>query len=851
MNKEKLNFRIQNIGQNERGNIIFTYRTEDEPDKLKIHTDESFEPYFFAEDDHDFYDGFKEAKGQRLVSRHEETDYVGFGNRAPKLRKIFCNRSFDVGKAREYFRKSYEADVLFVNRYLVDNFYNREFADLEPRIQFIDIEVLVGDDNSFPDYRNPIKEIPEIGVYDSYLDQHYTFLWPPEGARPQKRTVYKLKDNHTLIMYPSEEDLLRDYIKFCQKNYPDILTGWNVYFDLRYTVKRIELLLGERFAKKLSPFNKYYFDQYGGFNYGKGEDLKIRGTSIVDYIELYKAYQTSVKEAYSLDYIAQEELGMGKLDWKEKYDTLDEVYYKGLDDYIEYNYWDVELVRLLNEKLQFIKNLNAITSLCLCPKEDYLTTTRLVDGLLIQKAKARKMALPTSQKHVKTDRIEGAFVKAPQAGRFSWVTSFDLDSLYPNLISTLNISPETKYSEENGNTDRPEDDFVTAGNNIRFVKRKHQEGFLSEICKNLLAERKVFKDKMLEAKGAGKDALERRYYYTQYALKVLANSIYGVMSTERFRFYDKQMAEAITISGQVTIRYIADKTNMVLSSKILKEKKVTDFCVASDTDSIYVNMGSVMDKFDDWHSHSMEEKITKIEKIGNWVKDIINKSIIPSLCVNKFGIAADEEHALNIKLEVISDAALFLTKKRYILRMVYDDGVRMPQKAKYVGVEIKRSDTSKLSKALQKEVIGSILDGADNAEVNKIVSRYQKEFKNSPLEDVAFPIGVSKPIVKYDTKPVHIKGAIIYNKYFAKNTNEEITFGTKIKYVFVSDRFPIDPIEERTQVVSFPEQCPIDRQHIDWDRMETRIIKKKLEGIYDVLGWAMPGERRQASIFDF
>ena len=372
---------------------------------------------------------------------------------------------------------------------------------------------------------------------------------------------------------------------------PDIVTGWNIEtFDIPYLVNRIRKILGETFVKNLSPFG-ILVEGSVPFNGREQQVYYPAGISILDYLQLYKKFSYTPQESYKLDYIASQELNEKKLDYSE-YSSLNELYIKNPQKYIEYNVKDVLLVERLEDKLGLIELVVTIAYDARVNYNDAFITVKLWDVIIHNHLLNNKgVVVPQYKRESKGNSISGGYVKDPQIGRHNWTVSFDLTSLYPHLIIGFNISPETyrgsyeiPTSKENyidlilsGYMDniRPEllkNNFTMSGLGCFFTR--DFRGFLPELMKKLFEERKIYKKKMLDAKkamekakaeGKSKEAiyelekLAAKYKNLQQARKINLNGAYGALSNPYFRWFDDILAESVTMSGQLSIRWIEKK----------------------------------------------------------------------------------------------------------------------------------------------------------------------------------------------------------------------------------------------------------------------------------------------------
>ena len=417
------------------------------------------------------------------------------------------------------------------------------------------------------------------------------------------------KSNVTYIKCQNEKHLLLEFLKFWCKNHPDIVTGWNVkFFDIPYLMNRMRFIFDNDTINKMSPWNYVNADriQLGQKNQ---QYWNILGVSVLDYFDLYKKFTYVRQESYKLNYIAKVELGEQKID--NPYETFKDFYTKDYQRFVEYNIQDVELVDRLEDKMKLIE-------LCLTMAYDYkvnytdvYSQVRCWDTLIYNHLRKKNIVIPPREEHQKDTQYEGAYVKDPQLGLHNWIVSFDLNSLYPHLIMQYNISPETfvgvepkAVGVENFLTEKlnlkwaKEKDVAIAPNGAMFKRNK--QGFLPELMEKMYGDRVIFKQKAIEAKKEFQKTKDPIYsneiarcHNIQMAKKISLNSAYGAIGNQYFRYFDVKQAEAITLGGQLAIRWVERDVNAFMN-KILNTNNV-NYIVASDTDSIYLKLDKLVE----------------------------------------------------------------------------------------------------------------------------------------------------------------------------------------------------------------------------------------------------------------
>ena len=708
--------------------------------------------------------------------------------------------------------------------------YDRRLID----IASLDIETSFGD--GFPEIDNPINEILTI-AYKSSKDDTYR-VW---GIKPYDEAITQLK--HLKIEYrqfTDEKSMLEAFIEYwaSPENTPDVITGWNTrFFDIPYMISRMAFLLGEDVVRNFSPWRKI-----------ERRDIRVQGTvrttfdivgiQHLDYMELFKkfAYTYGNQESYSLNHISSVVLGEKKLDYSE-IGSLRDLYDADFQMFVDYNIKDVELIERMEEKLGLITLVMTMAYLGGVNYQDTLGTCAIWDSIIFRRLARSKIAVLPSEEKM-TEAFPGGYVKKPQVGMHNWVMSFDLNSLYPSLIIQYNMSPETLLT-------MPGAEGATASNGAVFSKSK--KGIIPEIVEELYAKRVTVKQEMLQAKTkletiskkkrteySSTSAQVARLETLQTAVKILLNSLYGAMGNKYFRYFDLRIASAITLTGQAVIKHGEKSVNEFLDKFIGEEK---DRVIAMDTDSLYIGVEDVINKF------KPNDPISFLDEFGS-------KALEPML-EKAFGEFAEKSNAYTnrmvMKREAIADRGIWTAKKRYILNVHNNEGVQYAEpKIKIMGIEAIKSSTPQICRDAMRNMFKIIVTG-DEEKTQEAVKMFKAHFKSLPPDDIAFPRGVtdiskwsSRSTVYKKGTPIHVRGSLLYNKRMRslglEKQYEVIQNGDKIKFIYL-----MVPNVIQENIISFPGHLPEElelHKYINHDLQFKKTFLDPISIILDAIGWS-------------
>ena len=770
-----------------------------------------------------------------------------------------------VRDCREFYKKYEGVDGFsvygndrYIYQYISEKYPQDEIKFDISQIKLVTLDIEVSSEQGFPDVESCQEEILAITIQD-YTTKEIT-TW---GVKPFNNK----QKNVTYHYCPSEYQLLSSFIEYWMVDVPDVVTGWNIqFYDIPYICKRLNRVLGEKLMKRFSNWG--LVSQGEVFKNGRKHTIfDIGGLTQLDYLDLYRKFTYKAQESYRLDYIAEVELGQKKLDHSE-FDTFKDFYTKGWQKFIEYNIVDVELVDRLEDKMKLIELALTMAYDAKVNYNDVFYQVRMWDNIIYNYLKKTNVVIPPKVDANKDEKYAGAYVKEPIPGKYDWVVSFDLNSLYPHLIMQYNISPETllderhptatvdRILEEEINFELFKDNAVCANG---AMYRKDVRGFLPELMEKMYGDRVIFKKKMLAAKQQYEKtptkALEKeiaRCNNIQMAKKISLNSAYGAIGNQYFRYYKLANAEAITLSGQVSIRWIEGKMNGYLN-KLLQTEEV-DYVIASDTDSIYLDMGPLVTKFFGSKSSDKAKIVSILDKI---CEDKLEPFIEQSYQDLADYVSAYEQK-MQMKRENIADRGIWTAKKRYILNVWNSEGVQYSEpKLKVMGIESVKSSTPAPCRKMLKDAFKLLMTGTED-DVIDFIEKSRKEFKTLPPEQVSFPRSASD-VEKYKSHssiyakgtPIHIRGALLFNHYIKQNKLDNkyslIQNGEKIKFCYLKK-----PNTLHENVISFiqefPKELDIDK-YVDYDLQFEKSFLEPLKAILDSIGWNIEKQNTLESFF--
>jgi DNA polymerase elongation subunit (family B) len=764
--------------------------------------------------------------------------------------------------------KLYESDVNEMTRFLIDEYGDSDEVSDGHVIMTFDIEVEMN--SGLPDTDKAENTITSVAFHDSATNDYYAYVLS-EGEEINK-TIKGAK----VRSFKTEEDMLVAFVNAWEEISPSIITGWNIdFFDVTYLYNRLKRVLGTKQANRLSPIGKVHWNKYR-------KRYLIAGVSALDYIALFKNFTYTEYPNYRLDTIAQLELGRGKIEYD---GNLDQLFRDDIEKFIEYNLVDVELVVDLDKKLQFIDLARAICHAGHVFYEDFLFSSKWLEGAILTFLRRSGRVAPNKpQRKQKNDdgsdgegKFVGAYVKQPKPGLYKWVYDLDLTSLYPSIIMSINISPETKIGKVKGYTAEshmksemdsytivdeggreskpmPKQNFTNfieqqklsiASNGVLYSQDR--VGVIPEILNVWFDKRVEYKDQMKKFGKAGNDKLYKFYSQRQLVQKIMLNSLYGVLGLPSFRFYDVDNAEAVTLTGQTVIKTTEMIANQYYSKNIGETK---DYNIYVDTDSVFYEAAPLVKaRNPNIDVTSDEQMIPAILEVAQEVEKHINK-VYDSMALKMFNI---HSHRFDIKQETIAKGGFWVSKKRYAQWIINDNTVDC-DKLDVKGLDVKRSSFPTYFKEVMSTVLMDILKDENKDKIDEYILRKKDEMKTTNFIDIAKNSAV-KGMSKYTFKnqalgefmkgtPAHVKAALTYNqllKYFkAAYKYEPMKDGDKIKWVYLKPN-PLGLESVGLTGYNDPKQIlDLVEQHIDYDLIWQKELENKLDDFYSAMGWEKP-----------
>jgi len=808
-----------------------------------------------------------------------------------EYRSMYGDKLTKVGKwEKDEAEDLFESDVPETTRVLVD-IYDTDLPSNGHRVLTFDIEVEMI--SGLPNTKEAKNEITAIAAHDGASKLYDVFVLDKDRKVKSNATNFSKDGREVKVhIFDNERNLLYAFLNYYEEINPTILTGWNIdFFDIPYLYNRLKNVCGEGNAKRLSPIGQAFWSPYR-------EKWSFGGVSILDYINLYKTYTYTLEASYTLNYIATKELGRGKIEYE---GSLDDLFENDLEKFIEYNIVDVELVVAMDEKLQFIELCRAVCHAGYVPYEDYIFSSKWLEGACLGYLKKKGLVATNKPKDRKErmqalrdnneEKFIGAYVKEPIVGKYDWIYDLDLTSLYPSIIMTLNISPETKVGKisnwdaeehirgvdktyklvgKDGDTYEyttqelkeviKDSNLGVAANGVLYNQDK--PGLIADILNDWFQKRVEFR-KLEKKYGEEKDTEKYEFYAKrQLVQKILLNSMYGVLGLPAFRFYDIDNAEAVTITGQTVIKKTAEMANIKYWKELGTKE---DYNVYIDTDSIYMMAEPlVKHRYPNYKEFDQNRMAEEVNIIADETQTFLNKFY--DMLAERFFFIPKDKHRFEIKKEYISKAGFWVAKKRYAQWMILKNGIPC-DKLDVKGLDVVRSSFPKAFQDFMAKMLKDILMGKDNVYMDESLLEFKKNMINLPVNKIAKG-GAIKELSKYDDgtwrkdsglsianfekgTPAHVKAGITYNrllKFFnCPYKHEPIRDGDKVKWVYLKnnplglDTVAFKDYNDPKEIMDFVEQ------YVDRDMIYKAELENKVDDFYTALKWQKASTEAQTA----
>ena len=774
--------------------------------------------------------------------------------------------------------KSFESDLNEEVRTLIDLYYESDEPSKGHRDFFFDIET-AKDENGYSTIDDVRTAITSIAYYDKAgKDRRVLIL--DELGRIKEQEIQG--DGYVLEIFRDERDLLTRFINKFAEIQPTVITGWNTDgYDVPYLMGRCKKVLGAQAIKKFSPA--------GIVEQTKSGKWKIFGVSSLDYIKLYKNFTYTELPNYRLDTVAKKELGRGKVEYDGDLDTL---FTQDIHKFAYYNMTDVDLVYDMDEKLQLLNLARTICHKGHVPYEDVYYASKYLDGAAIVDLKRNGFVAPNKQfrfieEETMADALAGAYVMAPVPGLYKWIYDLDLTSLYPSIIMTANISPETKvaviknWNQECLLSKTPVSVDFTDGTYAQDIKqwlldnnysvasngavyRNDQRGFLPTILEKWFDERVIYKDKRDTFEVGTEDY--KFYDAMQLTQKVLLNSFYGVLGLKTFRFYDLDNAGAITAVGQSIIKFSAKVINNYYKKELGTDHFINasggkaEFAFYTDTDSTFCSSEPLIKhRFPGCDTEDEQFMIEQTNAIASEIQKTVNTMY------NQYAkvFHNTEKHRFQIKQEYIAKSGLWIAKKRYAQWVIFKEG-KPTDKLDVKGLDVVRSSFPEDFKKIMKETLWHILKGKDKQTTSTLIHNFKSNIKKSEVLNVMKNSSV-KELSKYirGRKPfsgfikgttAHAKAAINFNDMLSTLSTDilPIKDGEKVKWGYMlNNPYGFETLALRGYQDP-PEIVEFANQYIDHNKMFTSDLSNKFNDFYAAMGWgALPENNNANKFFSF
>lgn len=722
----------------------------------------------------------------------------------------------------------------------------------------IETEVGVNGPPGVPDPEKALEEITHIAFEDHLTGKIVSYTTAPISLDDSADVTY--------TRFDTEKELLLAIIKYIEVTDPDIMYGfYSDFFDIPYIINRIRNILGEKAMCRLSPFGIVDEREYE-VNGKVCIEYTIVGRTLFDTQAMYKKFVLTKREAYSLDALAKIELGVGKLEnpcstFKEFSESPEHV-----NRFAEYNVIDTKRLTELDKKCGLLDLAVSLAYLTKSNFNDVFSPVRYWECYIMSILLNENKFVSVTNQSNGSREIPGAYVEEPVPGFYEWVVSIDATALYPSIMKCLNLSPETLVGVLDGvdvqgfldgKTHKDfgyDDDLSLAANGAMF----HHKfvGIVPRLVDNVLVGRRIAKNEMLRLKQLYVDTKDPQYKklsdlqnILQGALKVAANSFYGVFLQKGFMFYDPRIGEAITLTGQYIIMKVGDHCNKRFNDFFKTDSK--KYTCYRDTDSCFFSFGDIVKKY-----YSGKTDLQIVDALDK----LIEKHLRPFIDEATDEIASAQNHytkTIFFKRENICSGGFWLAKKKYALKVYDSEGVRYPEgDYKIMGIEVVRSSTPAIAREALKQCVIHVID-KDIDKVRNDVNIAHQQFLTVPVEEIAFPRGAnnlsvysSKETIYGKGTPIAVRGALLHNHYLEKMSLEDkyepIQEGAKIRFIYLKE-----PNHFKENIIAFTDNLPPEfrlHDYVDREMQFEKVFLAPLNSIMKAVGWKLEEE---SSLDDF
>jgi DNA polymerase elongation subunit (family B) len=711
------------------------------------------------------------------------------------------NKEFRKEVRQHSHKQLYESDINPIFRCLEDNYKGQDGPKLQTA--FFDIEVAFDKERGFSPTTDPFNPITAISVYLDWLDQLITMAVPPKGLSWETAQELVAEFDNTFL-FEREEDMIKMFLDIIDD--ADVLSGWNSEgYDIPYTVNRTTRVLSKDDTRKFCLWGqlpkKRMFERFGAEN----ETYDLIGRVHMDYMQLYRKYTYEERHSYSLDAIAEYELGERKTQFE---GTLDQLYNQHFKKFIEYNRQDTALIGRLDKKLKFLDLANVLAHENTVLLQTTMGAVAVTEQAIIIEAHERGVVVPNRKERLNDadTQAAGAYVAYPKKGIHEYIGSIDINSLYPSAIRALNMGPETIVGQLRPTaTDRLIRDNMAQGQsfaaaweglfasleytavmeqnrgseitidwqdgtnsthsgaeiwNMIFDSNQpwimsangtiftyEREAVIPGLLKRWYAERKTMQAKLKECIDSGDKVAEEYWDKRQLVKKINLNSLYGAILNPGCRFFDKRIGQSTTLTGRSIAKHMDAYVNECITGKY---DHVGETIIYGDTDSCYFSAWPVLQK--SVEAGEMEWNKDICIQLYDSIADQVNESF-PGFMEQAFHCPRDMGSVIKGGREVVASKGLFITKKRYAVMIVDKEGKRQdingkPGKVKAMGLDLKRSDTPKVIQDFLSDVLHDVLTDATRDAVIEKIRTFKYAFSERPAWEKGSPKRVNN-LTKY------------------------------------------------------------------------------------------------------